>query len=112
MCYYVVHVIIEKSRAEEWLHWMQQEHLPEVMATGAFSAYLIFRKYLLPNEASSDNCHYVIQYHCLSRQHLDRYLTEHAPSLRRKHEEKFRGAFQATRELWQAIEKSQQCESS
>ncbi|MDW8394177.1 MAG: DUF4286 family protein [Chitinophagales bacterium] len=107
MCYYVVHVIIEKSRAEEWLHWMQQEHLPEVMATGAFSGYLICRKHALPNETPSDKCPFVIQYQCHSRQHLDRYLTEHAPALRRKHEQLFGGQFTAERELWQSVDAAQ-----
>ena len=36
MLLYNVTVIIEDAAAEEWLQWMQEIHIPEVMATGKF----------------------------------------------------------------------------
>ena len=36
MYIYNVTIKIDIARADEWLTWMREEHIPEVMATGYF----------------------------------------------------------------------------
>ncbi len=43
MIIYNVTIKVDKTIAEDWLLWMQKEHIPEVMATGCFYAYKIVR---------------------------------------------------------------------
>jgi hypothetical protein len=40
---YNVTIKVEATIADEWLRWLQDEHIPDVMATGCFSNYKIVR---------------------------------------------------------------------
>ena len=43
MYIYNVTVKIDQSRADEWLVWMREKHIPDVMATGFFTENRICR---------------------------------------------------------------------
>jgi hypothetical protein len=65
----------------EWLNWMKEEHIPEVLATEMFSHHLIVR--LLETD-ESDGMTYAVQYFSSSRELYENYINHFAPVLREK----------------------------
>ncbi len=47
---YNVTVSVDITVAEEWLTWMKQTHIDEVMATGLFESYAIYKVLLQQEE--------------------------------------------------------------
>ena len=86
MIIYNVTCKIDVSREEEWVKWMREKHVPDVCAAGNFThATLLKLKFPLDDEGVT----YAIQYKCASMQVLDKYLSEHAPTLQLEHTMKF-----------------------
>ena len=81
MIIYNVTVSVEKSIITDWLNWMQQVHIPEVMATGIFSKSQINR--VMVQGDSGDT--YAIAYTCESMKDLHKYQVKFAPELQKKH---------------------------
>ena len=81
MIIYNVTVKVQPAIAAEWLQWMQGEHMPEIMATGYFTASRIC--HLLEMD-ESDGVTYSVQYTATDMSQYQRYIAEHAPALREK----------------------------
>lgn len=73
MLIYNVTINIEESIEQEWLTWMQQEHIPEVIATGKFEKALMTK---VRTEEEMEGVTYSVQYGCPSQAHLDAYYEE------------------------------------
>ncbi|MDX5421554.1 MAG: DUF4286 family protein [Hymenobacteraceae bacterium] len=82
MILYNVTVNVEHSVADEWLQWMKETHIPEVMGTGFFLRNQICR---LVNEIDNGGTTYAVQYYCRSLVDLEEYQRDHAPELQEKH---------------------------
>lgn len=65
----------------EWLAWMKNTHIPEVMQTGCFTESRILR--LLESD-DSDGFTYTVQYMSDTKAGYDRYLEVYAASLRER----------------------------
>jgi len=74
-------VSVENSVAEEWLTWMKEVHIPEVMATGYFLRNHIAR---LVTEVDNGGITYAVQYFCRSLEDLDVYQRDHDAALSNK----------------------------
>jgi len=79
MILYNVTTNIDESVHHQWLHWMQQIHIPEVLATGKFTSARLVRVLV---EEELGGLTYAIQYTTDSRETLQRYYNEDAPRLR------------------------------
>ena len=99
MIVYNVTVNIENDVREEWLKWMQEEHIPKVMKTGYFLENKMF-KVLVDEEQGTT---YSIQYTCKDKTELEEYQRLHAPSLQQEHALKFANKFVAFRTLLEHI---------
>ena len=81
MILYNVTINIQESIESQWLEWMQQKHIPDVLATGKFtSARLV--KVLVEEEMGGVT--YSVQYTADSRETLQKYYAEDAPRLRKE----------------------------
>lgn len=100
MILYNVTVGIDKEVEMEWLNWMIKEHIPNVMATGMFIQYKIY-KVLTQDE---ENISYSIQYFAEELSKVEKYLNEFAPSLIQEHNERFKNRHAAFRTLLQSID--------
>lgn len=93
MIIYNVTVNVDESIHEDWVNWMQQFHVPEVLATGKFSK-AIMSEVLVKEDLGGVT--YSIQYTCDSSELLLKYYQEDAQRLRdavfKKYGNKF-GAF-------------------
>ncbi len=99
MIVYNVTVKVENDVHEEWLSWMKETHIPEVMETGLFAANNMM-KVLVDDE---DGVTYSIQYKTTSWENLKEYQDKHAPLLQKKHTEKYQGKFVAFRTLLEEV---------
>lgn len=94
MYIYNVTVNIDESAESEFVLWMQQEHIPEMLNTRKFSDAKMSR---IQVEEEMGGVSYSIQYTTESKAMLDRYYEENASHIRMKMEDKFKGKYVAFR---------------
>lgn len=94
MIIYNVTIKVEPSIAAEWVGWMKQEHIAEVMATGLFLDYRLCR---LLEQDEAEGLTYIVQYFCDSLEDYNTYISEHAPRLRDNGFQRFGNQFIAFR---------------
>ena len=100
MILYNVTVKINLDVHEDWLQWMRDIHIPEVMKTGLFDDHRMARV-LLQDE--SDGITYSIQYSCKDMATMQKYTAQFAPALQRDHTERYKDKFVAFRTLLEII---------
>ena len=93
MVIYNVTVNIEEVSEKEWLHWMQTEHIPEMLELDMFLKAKL-TKVRVQEELGGTT--YSIQYTANNQEGLDSYYKNHADVLRSK-SNKFAGKFVAFR---------------
>lgn len=79
MILYNVTINIHESVHDQWMKWMQEKHINDVLATGKFSTARMV-KVLIDEEMGGIT--YSIQYTTDSKETLERYYQEDAPQLR------------------------------
>lgn len=93
MYIYNVTINIEKSIQQDWLRWMQEIHIPEVLDTGKFTEAKMCQ--VMVDEETGIT--YSIQYTTDSKETLDRYYAEDADRLRQEGMQLFGNKFVAFR---------------
>ena len=95
---YQVIVWIDQEVRDEWLRYMTDEHIPDVLETGLFApgSGVMFRAKDLDENGRKA---YVISYYFENASDLGAYQTNHAPALQEDHTEKWEGRFNASRLL-------------
>lgn len=99
MIIYNVTVTISNDAHDEWLQWMKDTHIPDVMTTGHFIESNICR--VIDSKAEEPT--YAIQYKCKDMATLHQYQVQHAPQLQKEHTERYEGKFAAFRTLLEVI---------
>jgi hypothetical protein len=99
MLLYNVTFIIEDSAADAWLHWMQETHVPEVLATGLFVSNRLLKVIDSPNEGVT----YCSQYVAQTMEDYDNYQARFAPALQEDLNTRFKDKFVAFRTLMEYI---------
>lgn len=98
MYIYNVTIKVTHAIADEWIAWMQQEHLAEVVGTGLFDQYAFF-ELLEPLLEEEEGRTFVAQYTTDSLVRYEAYITDFAPLLRDKGFARFGNQFIAFRSL-------------
>lgn len=101
MIIYNVTVNIEESVEKEWLQWMRETHIPDVLKTNLFSSAKMTKVLV---EEQMGGITYSIQYSCASRSDLDKYQQLHAAKLQAEHQKKYQGKFVAFRTLMEVVQ--------
>lgn len=99
MFLYNVTLILEESAAAEWLQWMQETHIPQVMATGMFVSNRLLKVVDSPNEGVT----YCAQYVADSLENYNQYQEVYAPALQAELNERYKNRFVAYRSLMEFI---------
>ena len=99
MIIYNVTVNIENDVREEWLRWMKEKHIPDVMKTGLFIENKIC-KVLVDEEQGTT---YSIQYTCESMEKLMEYQSIHATRIQKEHSDRYANKFVAFRTLLEIV---------
>jgi len=100
MLIYNVTIKVDHSIAADWLHWLKEEHIPEVIGTGCFTTATVLE--LLEN-ADEEGLTYAIQYRAATKEDYDRYIDLHANLLRQKSFDKWGDRFMAFRTLMKIV---------
>jgi phosphoribosylamine-glycine ligase len=79
MIIYNVTINIEESVHDQWLQWMQEKHINDVLATGKFSSARMVKVLV---EEDMGGVTYSVQYFADSKEKLQQYYAEDAPRLR------------------------------
>ena len=82
MILYNVTVNVEPGVEEEWISWMKEIHIPEVLETGCFTSHKFLK--LLNESPEATGTTYAIQYFAPGITSLNRYLDNFAPDLQKK----------------------------
>lgn len=90
MYIYNVTTNIEESVHQEWLQWMKEVHIPDVLATGKFLSAKM-AKVLVEEEMGGTT--YSVQFTTVDKESLERYYEEDADRLRRDVTKRFAGKF-------------------
>jgi len=96
---YSVEITIQTEIETEWLKWMQQVHVPDVLRTGCFLACQIYKVL----DAEGDQPVYLLQYRCESIETYHRYREQFAPALQKEHSERYAGRFRGARRLLEEV---------
>ena len=99
MIIYNVTINIDQSVHDEWLKWMKEVHIPEVMRTGFFVENRILK---VLNEVDNGKT-YSIQYTCENMDDFKKYEEQFASALRIEHNEKYKDKFVAFRTLLEIV---------
>ena len=94
MIIYNVTVNIDDSVHDEWLTWMKDKHIPDMLATGKFS-HAKMTKVLVEEELGGTS--YSIQYTTKDRKTLNTYYQEDAEKLRTEALKRYADKFVAFR---------------
>lgn len=94
MLIYNVTINIDDSIHDEWLHWMKNKHIPDMLATGKFT-HAKMTKILVEEEMGGTS--YSVQYSCPDRPTLQRYYQEDAETMRADGQKLFTDKFVAFR---------------
>lgn len=87
--------------ADEWLQWLQEEHIPEITATGCFTGATILR---LLEVDDSEGPTYAIQLAANNKELYEDYLENYADQLRQKSFDKWGNQFISFRSFMQIVQ--------
>lgn len=100
MILYNVTTSLDPEIEEQWVSFMRDTHIPEVMATGFFVKSQLCR---LLNEEDG-GITYAAQYYCVSLDQLEEYQEIAAPALRAEVEKHFAGRYASFRTMLEVVE--------
>jgi len=101
MLLYNVTITIDLGVHEDWLRWMRDTHIPDVMSTGQFVSYRLNK--MLGHE-HTDSEIYTVQYLVKDMAHLMRYQEEFAPALQQQHRERYDGKYAVFRTVMEVVD--------
>ncbi|MEO5601759.1 MAG: DUF4286 family protein [Cyclobacteriaceae bacterium] len=101
MLLYNVTVGIDKDKEQEWLDYMRNKHIQDVMNTGLF---VESKMYKVLHDQHDDTISYSIQYFARNIENIQQYLEVFAPVLIEEHRKKFLNRHVAFRTLLEEVE--------
>ena len=99
MILYNVTVKIENNTHEDWLKWMKEVHIPDVMETGLFEEYKLC--HILQDDPEGET--YAIQYYCQDMETFQKYQLDFAAKMQAEHQERYKNKYVAFRTLMQVL---------
>ena len=100
MIIYNVTIKVEHAIASEWLTWLKEEHIPEIIATGCFTKATILH---LIETDDSEGTTYAVQYHALTKVMYNQYIEQFADNMRKKGADKWGNRFIAFRTVMEVV---------
>jgi len=99
MFIYNVTISVDRSAHDEWMKWMREVHMPDVIKTGCF----IDSRMLKVLNVEDEGITYSVQYTFLDMSDMEEYKAKHAQRLQKESLDKFKDKFVAFRTLLEII---------
>lgn len=96
MIIYNVTIKLSQEITDEWLRWMKEEHMPELLKTGLFTESRLCR---LLEQDDSEGPTFSAQYTCDSLEDYQEYINSYSQIMREKGLKKFGNKFIAFRSV-------------
>lgn len=96
MIIFNITVNISHAAEKEWLNWMKQVHIPEIIATDLLMEHKLLR---LLTEIENEGSTYTSQFTFRTMEDFLAYQTHHQAELQEKHHTKFNGQYVSFRTL-------------
>jgi len=93
-------IIIDDAIVEEWLNWIKNNHIPAILATGAFDGYKVLTVLDSPNEGIT----YCFQYHTDAIERYSDFYYKHMENLHKVHNTQFEERFVLFHTLMETID--------
>ncbi len=100
MILYNITINVSRDIEQDFIGWMKDVHIPEVLETGIFHDHKFFR---LLHESEDGSTNYCIQYFTDSLAQMMEYERKHAALLRAKTQERYKDKAIAFRTLLETI---------
>jgi len=100
MIVYNITTKITWAIADDWLRWQQSEYVPEILSTGFFDSYHIYR---LLEQDDEEGPTYITQIFTSTEERLRIFVEEFAPVLIRKSFQKWGDQFIAHRTFMELV---------
>ena len=100
MIIYNVTIKVDKRIHDEWLPWMKDVHIKDVINTGCFTHAVMLH---LIEADDREGITYAIQYHAESKAMYNRYIEKYSEEMRKKGIEKWGDKFIAFRTVMQVV---------
>ena len=101
MFIYNVTIKLDNSIHNDWVKWMNEEHINDIMNTGCFEKFQ-FVKLLDIDESEGPT--YAVQYYAISKAQYNRYIDLYAPKMRKLSTDKWGDRFIAFRTLMEVVQ--------
>ena len=100
MLLYNVTVGVDKDIESEWLAWMKEKHIPDVLNTGMFVSSKIYK---VLHDQEDGTVSYSVQYFAKDLDNFQQYLEHFAPALIEEHKRRFFNKHVAFRTLLEEV---------
>jgi hypothetical protein len=100
MYIYNVTVNLAAEIHEDWIAWMRDVHIPEVMECGCFVSSRMLKVLFVDDEGFT----YSVQYRFEKMEDIERYQKQFAPELQRRHKERYGDSYTAFRTLLEEVQ--------
>lgn len=100
MIVYNVTTKVERSVANDWVTWLKEEHIPDIIQTGCFTHATILHLF---ESDDDEGVTYAVQYHAASKDLYDTYIEKHAVHMRKKAMEKWGDQFISFRSVMKVV---------
>ena len=100
MYIYNVTVNISSELSDDWLKWMKEKHIPDVIKTGCFLDSRIVKVLFVEDEGKT----FSTQYRFLEMADIEKYQKEFAPALQAEHKARYGDNYTAFRTLLEIID--------
>jgi hypothetical protein len=101
MVVYNVTIKVEWAIHDQWLQWMKQEHMPELISTGCFHQSQLLRLIEVDEEEGPT---YAAQYYAESKALYNQYIEKFSVEKREKAFQKWGNRFIAFRSVMQVVD--------
>ena len=100
MIVYNVTTKVSTTIQQDWLLWIKEEHIPDIINTGCFTHATVL---LLLENDDSEGPTFAVQYFAESKSLYNNYMEKYAAVMRQKAFDKWGNQFIAFRSLMQVI---------
>lgn len=93
---------VDISIADQWLLWQKETNVTEIMKTGLFEDYKLFK--LLDQDADEDNNTFILQLIIVDLKNYDTYINHYADLISQKAFEKWGAQFISFKTIMQSVQ--------